>query len=122
MARGLHAQTVCQVEGLDSIIECRRAIVGGTGGMGQGAWVDGGYWAILIMDIGDELSVLGMLMVSTCLLAAPVVVASLSLAGAFPLLLLLDPPCCCCWVNFGSACLRFTVLSLLACGVLPPAP
>ena len=55
------------------------AIVGGTGGVGQGTWVNGGYWAILIMDIGGKFSILGALTMSTHLLSTMVVVASLSL-------------------------------------------
>ena len=47
--------------------------------MGQGVWVDRGYRAILIMDVGGKLSILGTLTVSMCLLAATAVVASLSL-------------------------------------------
>ena len=43
------------------------------------------------------------------------------LAGAFLLPLLLDLPCC-CWVNLGSTCLCFTVLSLFAWEALLPLP
>ena len=68
---------VCQVEGLNSIIKSGRAIVGGTR-MGQGMQVNSGYQAILIVDIGGELSILGVLMASTHLLATMVVAASLS--------------------------------------------
>ena len=70
---------MCQVKGLNSIIESRRAVVGRTRGMGQGTWVDSGYWAILVIDIGGKLSILSMLMASVRLPAATAVAASLSL-------------------------------------------
>ena len=73
LAGGLHAQTVCQVKGLNSIIECRRAVVGRARGMGQGTWVDGGYWAILVMDVGGKLSILSALTASARLPATPAV-------------------------------------------------
>ena len=98
LAGGLHAQTVCQVEGLNSIVESRRAIVGGTGGVGQGVRVNGGFRAILVMDVGGKFSILSALMAGACLLAATAVVASLSLGrsvsaatAAGPALLLLLP-------------------------------
>ena len=69
---------VCQVD-LDGIIECRRAIVGGTSGVGQSVWVDSGNWAILVVDVGGEFSILGTLMMSACLPATTMVVAALSL-------------------------------------------
>ena len=66
--------------------------------MGQGAWVNGGYRAILIVDIGGKFSVLGALTTSARLLAAMAVVASLSLGRSVstatavgPALLLLLP-------------------------------
>ena len=77
---GLHAQTMCQVEGLDHVVEGGGIVVGCTGGVGQSARVDGGDWAILISDIGCELSVLGVLTTSVCLPAATIVVATLSLS------------------------------------------
>ena len=79
LAGGLHTQMVCQIKGLNSIIECRRAVVGGTRGVDQGVWINCRNWAILIMDVGGELGILGVLMVSVCLLATMVVVGSLSL-------------------------------------------
>ena len=95
---GLHAQTVHQVEGLNSIIECGRAVVGRTRSVGQGTWVDSGYRAILIMNVGGEFGILGALTASTHLLAATAVVASLPLGRSVsaatavgPALLLLLP-------------------------------
>ena len=79
LAGGFYPQTVCQVEGLDGIIKCRGAIIGGTRGMGQGTRVNSGDWAILIMDVGGKFGILGMLVMSTCLLAAMMVAATLSL-------------------------------------------
>jgi len=38
--KGSTPQAVCQVEGLNSVIECGGAIVGCTGGVSQGARVD----------------------------------------------------------------------------------
>ena len=59
LAGGLHAQMVCQVKGLDGVIKGRRTITGGTSGVGQGVRVNGGDWAILIVDVGGELGILG---------------------------------------------------------------
>ena len=47
--------------------------------MGQSMWVNSGNWAILVVDIGGEFGVLGMLTASMHLLAAMMVVATLSL-------------------------------------------
>ena len=47
--------------------------------MGQSMWVNSGNWAILVVDIGGEFGVLGMLTTSMHLLAAMMVVATLSL-------------------------------------------
>ena len=79
LAGGLHAQTVCQVEGLDGIVKRGRAVVGCTSGMGQSVRVNSGYRAILVVDVGGKFSVLGALTTSARLLAAMVVAASLSL-------------------------------------------
>ena len=76
---GLHTQLVCQIEGLNGIIEGGRAIVGGTRSTGQSAWVDGRYWAILVADIGSEFSVLGPFATSMGLLATTSVVTLMSL-------------------------------------------
>ena len=45
---------VCQVEGLDGVIEGRGTVIGGASGVGQGMGVNGGNWAILILDIGHK--------------------------------------------------------------------
>ena len=79
LAGGLHPQAVHQVKSFDSIIKCGRAIVGRTSGMGQDTQVNSGDWAILIVDIGGKLGILGTLTTSAHLLAAMAVVASLSL-------------------------------------------
>ena len=79
LAGGLYAQTVCQVKGLDAIIEGGRAIVGGTNGVGQNVWVDGRYWAILVLDIGGEFGILGPFAMSAGPLATMLAVAALSL-------------------------------------------
>ena len=79
LAGELHAQSVHQVKGLNSVVESRRPVIGGTRSVGQGTWVDSGDWAILIMDIGGKFGILGMLAVSTHLLAAMMVAATLSL-------------------------------------------
>ena len=70
---------MCQVEGLDGIIECGRAVVGGASGVGQSTWVDSGNWAVLIVDVGGKFGILGMLTMSACLPATMTVVATLSL-------------------------------------------
>ena len=97
---------VHQVEGLDGIIKGGGTIVGCTGGVGQGMWVNGRDWAILIVDVSGKFGILGMLMVSACLLATTMVVATLSLGRSISaataigstLLLLLGqtwgPPAC----------------------------
>ena len=66
--------------------------------MGQGVWVNGGYRAILIVDVGGKFSILGTLTMSARLLAAMAVAASLSLGRSIsaatavgPALLLLLP-------------------------------
>ena len=58
-----------QVKGLDGIIKSGGAVIGDTGGVGQGTWVDSGNWAILIVDIDGKLSVLGPFTSSMGLLA-----------------------------------------------------
>ena len=78
LAGGLYPQTVRQVEGLNSIIEWGGAKVGSTGGVGQGARVDGGLRSIVV-DVGGEGGLLGIFAASASLLAATVCVASLSL-------------------------------------------
>ena len=70
---------VRQVEGLDHIVKSGRTIVGCTSGVGQGVGVDSRDWAILVTDVGGELSVLGTLATSAHLPAATMVVAALSL-------------------------------------------
>ena len=59
LAGGFHPQMVHQVEGLDRIVEGGRTITGGTSGVGQDVRVNGGDWAILIVDVGGELGILG---------------------------------------------------------------
>ena len=58
LAGGLYPQAVCQVKGLNSIIECGGAEVGSTGGVGQGARVDGRLRSIVV-DVGGESGLLG---------------------------------------------------------------
>jgi len=123
LAGGLHPQAVCQIEGLDGIIKCGGAKVGSTGGVGQGARVDGGLRSIIV-DISSEGSLLGIFMVSVSLLATTTSAASLSLGRSVSARTTVGPAllpccclwgcCCCCWANLGSAGLRFTALSLLA--------
>ena len=79
LAGGLYPQTVCQVKGLNSVIECRGAVVGGTGGVGQGMQVNGGNWAILVVNVGGKLSILGLFATSTGLLATTSAVTLMSL-------------------------------------------
>ena len=79
LAGGLHPQAVCQVEGLSSVIECRRAVVGGTKGMGQSVRVDSQDRSIIVVDVGGELGILGTLVMSASLPAATLVVTALSL-------------------------------------------
>ena len=74
LAGGLHPQTVCQIEGLESIIKCRGAVVGGTRGVGQSMGVDSWNWAILIMDVGGKFGILGTFAMSMGLLATTSVV------------------------------------------------
>ena len=71
--------TVCQVKGLDGIIEGGGTIIGGTSGVGQGTRVNGGNWAILIVDIGSKLSILGPFAMSMGLLTTMAAVTTLSL-------------------------------------------
>jgi len=78
LAGGLYPQAVRQVEGLNSIIECGRAIVGGTGGVGQGTRVDGGLRSIIV-DVGSEGGLLSIFAASASLLATAACAASLSL-------------------------------------------
>ena len=73
---------VCQVKGLDAIIEGRGTIVGHASGVGQSVGVDSQDWAILIVDVGHEFGILGVLMTSACLSATVMVVATLSLGGS----------------------------------------
>ena len=68
-----------QVEGLDGIIEGGRTIVGHASGVGQSVWVNSRDQAILIMNVGGEFGILGMLTASVHLLATTAVAASLSL-------------------------------------------
>jgi len=69
---------VCQIEGLNSVIECGGAIVGSTRSVSQGVRVDSGLWSIVV-DVGGECSLLGSFASSTSLLAAMTSAASLSL-------------------------------------------
>jgi len=55
---GLYPQMVCQIEGPNGVIECGGAIVGSTGGVGQGARVDSGLWSIIV-DVGGKSGLLG---------------------------------------------------------------
>ena len=81
LAGGLHPKAVCQIEGLDGIIECRGAAVGSTRSVGQGARVDGGLRSIVV-DISSKGSLLGVFVVSASFLATAACVASLSLGGS----------------------------------------
>jgi len=78
LAGGLYPQVVCQVEGLDGIFECGGAKVGSTGGVSQGARVDGGLRSIVV-DISSEGSLLSIFAMSVSFLATTASVASLSL-------------------------------------------
>jgi len=78
LAGGLYPQTVCQIEGLDSIIKSGGAIVGSTRGVGQGMRVDG-WLRSIIVDIGSKGGLLGVLVMSVSLLSAMACAASLSL-------------------------------------------
>jgi len=69
---------VCQVEGLNCVIESRGAVVGSTRSVGQGARVDGGLRSIVV-DVGSKGSLLSIFTASTSLLAASASAASLSL-------------------------------------------
>ena len=82
LAGGFHAQTVCQVESLDGIIEGGGTIISGACGVGQGAGVNRWNQAILVLDIGCKFGVLGALVTSVRLSAAAMVVATLSLSGS----------------------------------------
>ena len=75
---------VRQVKGLDCIVKGRGTIVGHASGMGQGVGVDSQDWAILVSDVGGELSILGMLTMSMHLPAAMAVVTTLSLGRSVP--------------------------------------
>ena len=78
LAGGLHPQVVCQIEGLDSVIECGGAVVGSTGSVGQGVRVNGRLRSIIV-DISSEGGLLSIFTVSASLLAAMACAASLSL-------------------------------------------
>ena len=78
LAGGLHPQAMCQIEGLNCVIESGRAVVGGTGGVGQGARVDSRLRSIVV-DVSSEGSLLGIFAASASLLATTMSVASLSL-------------------------------------------
>jgi len=78
LAGGLYPQAVCQIEGLDSIIECRGAEVGSTRGVSQGTRVDCRLWFIIV-DVSGKGGLLGVLVTSTSLLAAMAHAATLSL-------------------------------------------
>ena len=80
MAGGLYAKMVCQVKGLDHIVEGGRTIVGCASGVGQSMGVDSRDQAVLVSDIGCKLSILGTLTTSTHLPASATVVAALSLS------------------------------------------
>ena len=78
LAGGFYPQMVCQVEGLNCVIESRGAVVGSTRSVGQGARVDGGLRSIVV-DVGSKGSLLSIFTASTSLLAASASAASLSL-------------------------------------------
>ena len=78
LAGGLYPQAVCQVEGLNGVIESGGAIVGSTRSVGQGARVDSGLRSIVV-DVGSKGSLLGIPAASASLLATAVCVTSLSL-------------------------------------------
>ena len=79
--RGFYTEPVCQIEGLNSIIECGGAIVGTTGGMSEGARVDSRLRSIVV-DIGGEGSIVGGLTMSASPFAATTVAVALSLGGS----------------------------------------
>ena len=118
LARGLHPQTVCQVEGLNSIIKCGGAIIGGTGGVGQSAGIDHWDRPIIIVDVHGKFGILGMLTMSACLPATTSVVTALSLGRSVsaatairPALLLLG--------EFGVCLLALYSAKLVGLGALP---
>jgi len=81
LAGGLYPQVVCQVEGLNCVIESRGAIVGSTGGVSQGARINSGLRSIIV-DISGKGGLLGVFTASMSLFAASVSAASLSLGGS----------------------------------------
>jgi len=72
---------VCQVKGLDGIIECGGAKVGSTRSVGRGARVDSGLRSIIV-DVSSKGSLLSAFTMSASFLATTVSVASLSLGGS----------------------------------------
>ena len=97
LAGGLHPQMVCQIESLDRIIKGRGTIVGCTGGVGQGMWVNGRNWAILIVDVGGKFCILWACSWQVRAFFPPQQLQPpCPWAGVFLLPLPLDHPCCCC--------------------------
>jgi len=78
LAGGFYPQAVCQVEGLNSIIECGGAEVGSTGGVSQGVRVDSRLRSIIV-DVSGKSGLLGSFASSTSFLATSASAASLSL-------------------------------------------
>ena len=104
---------MCQVKGLNSIVKCRGAKVGSTGGVSLGARVNGGLWSIVV-DVCGEGCLLGILTASTSLLATMSSAASLSLGRSIsahttigPALLLLLGELGVSWLVLHSAKLIF---------------
>ena len=67
-----------QIKGPECVIECWRAVLGSAGGVGQGVRVDS-WLRSIIVDVGGESSLLGVLAASMSLLATTLSVASQSL-------------------------------------------
>ena len=80
-ARGLYTEPVCQIEGLNSIIECGGAVVGTTGGVGESAGVDS-WLRSIVVDIGGKGCIVGGLATSASPFAATTVAVALSMSGS----------------------------------------
>ena len=84
-----------QIEGLNSIIECRRTVVSTTGGVSEGMKVNG-WLRSIIVDIGGKGCIVGRLTMSVSLLVTMMVAVALSMGRSVtahtaigPILLLL---------------------------------
>jgi len=109
LAGGLYPQTVCHIEGLNSIIKSRGAVVGGTRGVGQGVRVNS-WLRSIVVDVSGESGLLGSFASSVSFVATSASAASLSLGRSVSartavgpaLLLLLGEPWV-CWLALHSA-------------------